>query len=266
MKGAENYIEINKQLWNEKTKHHVESDFYDMEGFLAGNTSLKTPELELLGDITDKEVVHLQCHFGQDTLSLARMGAKVTGVDLSDASIDYAKELAQKMELEARFIASDIYDVPNVLQNKFDVVFNTYGVLGWHPDAARWAKVAAGLLKEGGEMILVDFHPVVWMMNYEFTKFGYSYFNREPIVEMQEGTYADREADMEMKEVGWNHSLADILQGLIDAGLTIKVFKEYDWAAYDCFKNTVKIADGKWQIKGLEGILPMMYAIKAVKE
>lgn len=265
MNAEENYIEINRKLWNEKTEHHVKSDFYDMEGFLAGNTSLKTPELELLGDVKGKNIVHLQCHFGQDTLSLARMGAKMTGVDLSDASIDYANELTKEMGLEAKFIASDIYDVPKVLDEQFDVVFNTYGVLGWHPDAQRWAKVVAGLLKKGGEMIIVDFHPMVWMFDNEFTKFQYPYFNTGPIVETLEGTYADKEADIKLKEIGWNHTMSDIIQALIDAGLTIEVFKEYNWAAYDCFKNTVKIADGKWQIKGMEGIIPMMYAIKAVK-
>lgn len=261
----QDYIAINRKLWNEKTEHHVKSDFYNMKGFLAGNTSLKTPELELLGDVRDKTIVHLQCHFGQDTLSLARMGAKMTGVDLSDVSIDYAESLAAKLKLESRFINADIYDVPKVLNEQFDVVFNTYGVVGWHPDMNKWAKVVAGLLKQGGEMILVDFHPMVWMFDNNFTKFEYSYFNRTPIIETPEGTYAAKDAAIEMKEVGWNHTLSDIIQALIDAGLKIELFKEYDWAAYDCFNNTVNIADGKWQIKGMEGILPMMYALKAVK-
>src|SRR5690606_37088124 len=114
------YIDINRQLWNEKTKHHVDSEFYDMKGFLAGNTSLKEPEMELLGDVKGKSIVHLQCHFGQDSLSLARMGAKVTGVDLSDVAIDYAQKLAQDMQLDAKFIASDIYDVPKVMDEQFD--------------------------------------------------------------------------------------------------------------------------------------------------
>lgn len=265
MDALKEYIDINRQLWNEKTKHHVDSEFYDMKGFLAGNTSLKEPEMELLGDVKGKSIVHLQCHFGQDSLSLARMGAKVTGVDLSDVAIDYAQKLAKDMQLDAKFIASDIYDVPKVMDEQFDMVFASYGVIGWHPDMKRWANVVAGLLKQGGEFVFAEFHPMVWMFDNHFTKFEYPYFNRAPIVETLEGTYAEKGADIKLKEIGWNHTLSDVMQSLIDAGLTIEVFKEYDWAAYDCFNNTVKVADGKWQIKGMEGMLPMMYTLKAVK-
>src|SRR5690606_6870502 len=134
MSTTENYIDINKALWNEKTKHHVESEFYDMQGFEKGETSLKEIELELLGDIRGKKILHLQCHFGQDSLSLARMGANVTGVDLSDSAIAKAQELAGKLEVDAQFICSDIYDLPNNLDEQFEIVFTSYGVIGWLPD------------------------------------------------------------------------------------------------------------------------------------
>lgn len=266
MDPRKDYIEINRKLWNEKTTHHVESEFYDMESFMSGKTSLKTPELELLGDLKDKTIVHLQCHFGQDTLSLARMGAKVTGVDLSDVSIDYAERLADTMRLPASFIRSDIYDVPNVLNEQFDMVFNTYGVVGWHPDMKAWAKVVSGLLKSGGVMILAEFHPVVWMFDNKFTKFEYPYFNQAPIVETNEGTYADKDAEISLKEVGWNHSLSDVIQSLTDEGLVLEVFREYDWSPYDCFNNTIKVDEGKWQIKGMEGKIPMMYSLRMRKQ
>lgn len=125
-----NYLEINKQSWNKKTDIHLKSDFYDLQGFLNGNTSLNEIELKLLGNITGKNILHLQCHFGQDTISLARLGAKVTGVDLSDNAIDKANLLAEKTRTKADFICCDIYDLPQHLDKEFDFVFTSYGTIG----------------------------------------------------------------------------------------------------------------------------------------
>lgn len=266
MNQEHEYFEVNRALWNEKTKHHIGSAFYDMEGFIEGNTSLKEPELALLGDVKGKSIIHLQCHFGQDTLSLARMGAKVTGTDISDDAITFAQSLIHETKYDARFVRADTYAVPEVVEEQFDIVFTTYGVVGWLPDMKRWAEVVAKLLKPGGQLVFVEFHPMVWMYDYDFNELAYSYFNRGPIIEEQEGTYADKKANMKMKEIGWNHPLSDVMQSLIDAGVTIEVFKEYDWAAYNCFNNTVQIAEDKWQIKGKEGKMPLMYALSGRKQ
>ncbi|HEY9178255.1 MAG TPA: class I SAM-dependent methyltransferase, partial [Flavipsychrobacter sp.] len=238
MNNEQQYFDTNRALWNEKTKHHTASAFYDMEGWLAGNTSLKEPELELLGDINDKAILHLQCHFGQDSLSLARMGARVTGTDISDAAIEYATQLNEQLGLNARFVVTDTYGVPEVINEKFDLVFTSYGVIGWLPDMRRWANAIAGMLKPGGRLVFVEFHPAVWMFDNGFSYIQYSYFNRGPIIETLEGTYADRDAEIQMKEIGWNHALADVLQALIDAGLQVDTFKEYDYSVYNCFSNT----------------------------
>lgn len=265
MNTEQEYFEVNRALWNEKTKHHTGSDFYDMEGFLSGKTSLKEPELELLGDVSGKSIIHLQCHFGQDSMSLARMGAKVLGTDISDDAIAFGQKTAQELNLNVSFVRADTYSVPDVVNEQFDIVFASYGVIGWLPDMKRFAAVVSKMLRPGGQFVFAEFHPVVWMYDYKFEEIAYSYFNREPIIEELDGTYADKEAEMKMKEVGWNHPLSDVMQSLIEAGLTIEVFKEYDWAAYDCFNNTVEVAEGKWQIKGKEGKMPMMYALRAVK-
>ena len=131
---SKDYLEVNKKLWNEKTTIHVGSDFYEMEEFLAGKNTLKPIETPLLGDVKGKSILHLQCHFGQDSLSLARMGAKVTGLDLSDASISKAQELNKKMGLDAKFVCSDVYSAKNHIKEKFDIVFTSYGTIGWLPD------------------------------------------------------------------------------------------------------------------------------------
>ena len=156
-----NYLEKNKDSWNRRTDYHVDSEFYDVKGFLRGNTSLKSVELNLLGDIKTKSILHLQCHFGQDTLSLARMGAEATGVDLSDNAIKNANLLAEKAKLKADFICCDIYSLPQHLDKQFDIVFTSYGTIGWLPDIDKWAKIVSRYLKPGGKLVFVDFHPVV---------------------------------------------------------------------------------------------------------
>lgn len=259
------YLDHNRALWNEKTQYHIDSEFYNQEAFLKGASSLKSIELDLLGDVAGSTVLHLQCHFGQDTLSLARMGASVTGADLSDKAIEKATALAAELQLDVRFVCSDVYRLPDALDERFDTVFTTYGVLGWLPDMREWARIAAYFLKPGGRLVLVEFHPAVWMFDNGFTHIAYSYFNKEVIVEHESGTYADRSAPVQLPSVNWNHALSDVLQALIDAGLRIEVFREYDWSPYNCFPNTVETAPGMFHIVGMEGKLPMVYALRAVK-
>lgn len=265
MSPESNYLEVNKALWNARTKLHIGSAFYDMDGFLTGASSLKDIELALLGDLKGKSLLHLQCHFGQDSLSLARMGAKVTGVDLSDEAIATAQELAADTALDADFICSDIYDLPRHLDKQFDVVFTSYGTIGWLPDLTKWAAIVSRYLKPDGQFIFAEFHPAVWMFDNDFAYVQYSYFNREAIVEMEEGTYTDKSAPIKMKSIGWNHSIDEVLQNLIDAGLNIRRFAEFDYSPYNCLSKMVEVAPGKWQIQGMEGKLPLVYALQAVK-
>ena len=179
------YLTANKILWNKRTDIHVNSAFYDVPGFLAGTNSLKEIELSLLGDVANTNLLHLQCHFGQDTLSLARMGAQVTGVDLSDTAIAQADALAAQMQLakQARFVCCDVYSAPAHINDRFDTVFTSYGTIGWLPDLHKWAAVIAHFLKPGGHFVMADFHPVVWMFDDYFKTVAYSYFNTESLIE-----------------------------------------------------------------------------------
>jgi ubiquinone/menaquinone biosynthesis C-methylase UbiE len=265
MSTDKDYISINKELWNAKTPHHLKSGFYDVKGFMQGASSLKPVELGLLGDVKGKSLLHLQCHFGQDTLSLARMGARVTGMDISDESIKQANLIAGQLGLEAEFICCDIYDLPQYSDKEFDIVFTSYGVLGWLPDLDAWAGIVSRFLKQGGVFVMVEFHPVVWMFDDEFKEVAFSYFNREPIIETLEGTYANRDAPIALKEVGWNHGLGEVLGSLLKHGLEIREFEEYDHSPYDCFKNTEKTPEGNYRIKRMGDRIPLMYSVKAVK-
>ena len=259
------YIAINRALWDQKTEYHFTSDFYDVEGFVNGRSSLNDIELALLGDVSGKTVLHLQCHFGQDSLSLARLGAHVTGVDLSGAAIAKARELNDALGLNAQFVCCDLYELPDILDRQFDIVFTSYGTIGWLPDISRWAQVVAKYLKPGGRFVFVDFHPVVWMFSNDFSHVQYSYFNGEPIVETLEGTYADRSAPIKATEVGWNHGLAEVMNALQGAGLTIRAFGEYDYSPYNCLHNMAEIAAGRYQLRGLEGKLPLVYSLVVEK-
>jgi 2-polyprenyl-3-methyl-5-hydroxy-6-metoxy-1,4-benzoquinol methylase len=263
-----NSFEINKQAWNQRVDIHFQSDFYDVPGFLKGKEVLKPIELALLGDLSGKSLLHLQCHFGQDTLSLARLGAKVTGIDFSQVAIDKAASLANELSLNVTFICGNVLETPQLISEKFDIVFTTYGVLGWLPDMNEWAKVVKTMLKPGGKLILVEFHPVLWMLDNEFKYFEYSYFKGEPIIETKNTTYTDQRSEQmdTFQEITWNHSLDEVLSALLEVGLTLTHFKEYAYSPYPCFSHIKETSPGQYQIIGLEDKIPMVYSLTAQNE
>ncbi len=189
----QDYIQTNKILWNKKTAIHIHSDFYDNENFLKGKTSLKDIELALLGNIKGKKILHLQCHFGQDTLSLARMGAQVTGVDLSDAAILEAQKLATQLKLsqQVQFICCDVNELDKHLDEQFDIIFTSYGTIGWLPKIDKWGQLIAHFLKPKGQFIFVEFHPVLWMLDDGFQQLAYPYFNTQVFHEEYTTSYTD---------------------------------------------------------------------------
>lgn len=265
MGKTDNYIEINRNGWNQRVEHHLQSDFYDVAGFKQGNTSLKPIELALLGDVAGKSILHLQCHFGQDSLSLARIGAKVTGVDFSDTAINTAKSLNTELGLDAEFICTDVYSLPEIHTQQYDIVFTTYGTIGWLPDMNKWASVIATHLKPGGQLVFVEFHPAVWMFDDNFSHIAYSYFNTETIVEESEGTYTNRDAPIKSTYVSWNHPMSEVLNALIGQGLTITTVNEYDYSPYNCFAGMEEYEPGKFRLKAMGNKLPMVYAVTAIK-
>jgi len=261
-----NYLSINRESWNRRTPVHVTSEFYAVEEFVKGKSSLKQIELDLLGDIKDKNILHLQCHFGQDTLSLARMGAKVTGVDFSDKAIEAANALAKKIDTEARFICCDIYSLPEQLNEEFDIVYTSYGTIGWLPDLNKWAGIIHRFLKPGGKFVFVEFHPVVWMFDDAFKEIKYNYFNTGPIFETESGTYAQQDAHLQTEYIGWNHSTGEVLSSLLNNGIELLSFEEYNYSPYACFQNTVKIEEDKFQIPHLGDKIPMVFALSGQKD
>jgi len=278
MKNYDQYFEANKELWNKRTVVHKDSAFYDLAGFKAGKDVLTPIELNEVGDVKGKKMLHLQCHFGMDSLNWARLGADVTGVDLSDEAIREAKRLNDELGLDAKFICCNVYDLhpQNIesskvshqggdLEGAFDIVFTSYGVVGWLPDLDKWAELISYHLKAGGIFYMAEFHPVVWMFDDEFTHIKYYYDNMELIVVDSQGTYTDREASIQAKEYSWNHSISEVLNALIKQGLQLEHFNEFMYSPYPCFSNLTGGEDGKWYIKGMEGKIPMVYSVKARK-
>lgn len=259
------YFETNKQTWNEKVDVHAASDFYDLEAFKKGKSSLHQYEIEALGDVSGKSLLHLQCHFGQDTLSWSRLGAKCTGVDLSEKGIELATQLNSELGQNASFVCCNVLDTSKNVNEQFDIVYTSYGVIGWLPDLKPWGKMIAERLKPGGVFYIVDFHPIVWMFDYlqKEPKIKYGYHQKDVIYEEYQGTYANENSKMISKEYAWNHGLGEVITSLTDAGLVIEYVKEHDQSPYEIFPDLIKNENLMFETK--DKLYPLLFSIKARK-
>ncbi len=265
--NAEDYLDTNRQHWDAMVDAHWESEFYDVQGWLGGQDSLGEIELSMLpNDLKGQRLLHLQCHFGQDTLSLARRGAMVTGVDLSSRAVERAQELAGLASLEGTFVHSDVYSLPkrHDAPANYDIVFTSWGTIGWLPDLDRWAAVIEHFLAPGGVFVIAEFHPMVWMLSEDRKSFAYSYFNRGPIVEQREESYTG-DSKAATTEIGWNHPLCEVFAALLGRGLVLEAFEEYDHSPHACFSDSVEVGPNRYALKGYEGVLPMSYALRVRK-
>lgn len=265
MNDNTNYFEVNKNTWNQKVEIHAQSEMYKMDAFKSGETSLMPFELKALGDVKGKSLLHLQCPFGQDTLSWSRMGAKAVGVDLSDEGVKLAQHLNEELKLDAEFVCCNVLDTSNHVSDTFDIVFTSYGVIGWLPDLKPWAQMIAERLKVSGTFYIVEFHPILWMFDYidDKIKMKYHYSQKDAIYEEYEGTYANQDSKMVSKEYGWNHGLSEVVNSLIEAGLKIDYLNEYDESPYDVFPDLIKLENGMYKMK--DQLFPMLFEIKATK-
>lgn len=265
MIDLEKAFTTNLETWNKKVAIHAASDFYDLESFKKGKSSLTPFETLALGDVKGKDILHLQCHFGQDTLSFQRMGARCTGVDISDEAVELARNLNKELNLDAKFVCCNVLDTSQFISEKFDIVFTSYGTITWLPDLKPWAKMIAERLKPGGVFYIVEFHPIAWMYDYTLTppKLKYGYQQKEVIYEEYEGTYADGDSKMISKEYAWNHGLGEVITSLCEAGLDIAYLKEHETSPYDIFPGLIKNKDDLFELEG--GLYPLIFEIKATK-
>lgn len=252
------YTDTNQASWDQRTLEHVRSKFYDVEGFLAGACSLKEIERAELGDVEGKSLLHLQCHFGLDTLSFARRGASVTGLDLSPASIEQAGRLAKELQLDARFVAANVYDTLEHVDGPFDLVFTSYGAIEWLDDLKRWASIVAKSLKEGGCFHMVEFHP------YSYSLQGDPYFHDSQPMRLSETSYTEN-AEAELPLYVWSHPISDVVNALVGAGLVLEHLNEFPSCTYDCFSDLVEKEPGRFYRSEGASDIPMLFSIKARK-
>jgi SAM-dependent methyltransferase len=263
-------LAANRELWNAWTELHVASEFYDVPGFKAGRDSLDSVETEGVGDVRGKSLLHLQCHFGQDTMSWARRGASVVGVDFSENAVAHARALAAELELDARFVRSDVCAALEHLDGEqFDVVFTSYGAISWLPDLVPWARTIAGALKPGGTFFVAEHHPTLWIFDDYATEpvaaYRYSYFDRTAIRDEEHGSYAVPDADYVGICYSWQHTFEDIMQALLQAGLQITSLREYPYLAFKWFSFMVQGEDGYWRMPTGAPDIPLMFSLTAVK-
>ncbi len=260
-------LKVNRESWNERVPVHAASELYDVEGFKSGRITLTDIERREIGSVSGKTLLHLQCHFGLDTMSWSRLGVKATGVDFSEAAIELARALNEELELDVRFIHSNIYNLPEALQEQFDIVFTSYGVLCWLPDIAKWAQVVSNHLKPGGVFYIVEFHPFAGV--FDASESGdmvptYRYFHHDLFFEGGEPSYAGAQI-IETPTYEWQHSLGDIVCALIDAGLRIEFLHEFPFSCYKAYAVMEQGDDGWWRLPKHNDSFPQMFSIRATK-
>jgi len=273
MRDQQRYFEANRRLWDRWTRLHTDAEMYDVAGFKAGRESLNPVELEELGSVAGKNLLHLQCHFGLDTLSWARRGARVTGVDLSPEAITTARRLAAECGLAADFVAANLYELPTSLTGRFDIVFSSYGVLNWLPDLGAWARVIADCLLPGGIFYLVEFHPFPLMFDREPGRFAYPYFpSGDPLEIVQQGSYAAPDCEAQFTCFEWPYTLGGVVSALLSAGLTLEFLHEFDQVPYACLPFLEAVGDKRFILKksAHEGSpahpFPLLFSIRARKQ
>ena len=265
------YIEANRAHWDEVAPLHAASDYYDVASFRAGKSPLHSIELDEVGDVSGKSLLHLQCHFGMDTLAWARLGATVTGVDFSGTAIKTARGLADDMGIAARFVEASIYDLPGVLSRSFDVVFASYGVLCWIPDFPAWARVAAGFVKPGGMFYLLDGHPLFGAMDdapgaYLRLKYDYLASGRPQPYPPGDGSYAARDAKLQHNRTfEFTHDLGEVVTSLIEAGLQIDFLHEFPLSGWQALPEMQKADDGFYHLPPGAPQIPFLYSVRAHK-
>jgi SAM-dependent methyltransferase len=263
------WLALNRANWEDRVPVHLASSFYDLAAFRAGQRDTLHPfQVDAVGDVSGRRLVHLQCHIGLDTLSWSRRGAQVTGLDFSPAAIAAATELGSSLGLGATFVVSDVYDAPRALGGEvFDVVYTGIGALVWLPDIERWASVVASLLAPGGFLYLVEGHPVAQVLSpvpgSEDLAVAYDYFDSAPQVEDYPYTYTDGPALTATRSVQFQHSLGSVVTALTSAGLQMEFMREHDFDTFQRYPSLARDAEGLWRLPAGRPRVPLLFSVRA---
>jgi 2-polyprenyl-3-methyl-5-hydroxy-6-metoxy-1,4-benzoquinol methylase len=267
---GDDWLQLNRAWWDERAPAHAASGYYDVPGFLAGKDSLRAFEPEEVGDVRGKRLLHLMCHIGLDTLSWARRGAAVTGLDFSRAALDTAVSLAERAGIgSARFVAAEIGDADRALAGEtFDVVYTGAGVMQWIPDVDSWARTVAALVAPGGFFYIADYHPFpdgFDIVDGEVRGLRHGYLDHGPWAERAPGSYTGPAGTAANTFIKWNHHIGSVVNALAAAGLRIEFLHEYDFtdAPWDGLERG---EDGLWRIPADRFPIPLMFSLRAAKD
>lgn len=274
--SLQEYSDANKANWDDRVAIHTRSKSYDVEGFLTGNLTLLPVDIREMGDVEGKTLLHLQCHFGMDTLSWGRLGAKVTGLDFSPKALEAARELAEQSGVAgARFVEANVYDAVQALDGEqFDIVYTGIGALCWLPKIRPWAKVVADCLKPGATFYIREGHPVLWSLDDERTEpdyvMRYAYFEtEEPLIWDEDNTYTDNDTGISIastRTYEWNHGLGEVVTALIEAGLVIEFVHEHDRCDWQALPWMVPDGERQWMLpEDDRRRVPLTYSLRAHK-
>lgn len=265
--SKEHAIGQNQERWEESAEIHPDTEYYNVSRFLREESysTLQSPELELIGDVSNQSLVHLQCHIGLDTLSWARQGALTVGVDFASSAIETAREIRDQAGLteKSEFVHCKVSEAATRLNREFDIVFASYGVLCWIPDVQSWAKTAASLCKSDGTIFLADYHPVLHGINPDgkLSK-DRSYFTDKPTSFQREQTYASGKVTLQNTDTyEWQHGLGEVVTAFTRAGLQVETLREYLTIDFPKLESMVRTEDGRYALPG--DPVPLMYALRA---
>ncbi len=265
------YRAANRRLWDEYTGINAASPLYELEKFKAGAVKLHPLERsELQADVAGRDLLHLQCHFGMDTLSWARLGARVTGVDFSERAIALARSLAEELSIPSQFVCCDLYDLPHHLGDRFDIVYTSYGVLAWLSDLRGWAELIAGYLRPGGIFYIAEIHPASMLFAEDVKspewRVGYDYFREEVAAYQDQGNYADPTASVvNNRSYEWMHPLGAVVSELIRAGLRLEYLHEHPFTVYRQFPFLERREDSHWHLPAGMLRVPLLFSLRASK-
>lgn len=271
--AMDRYTSDNLANWNDRVPIHASPDGYGIDAFASDPERLSIVvafDRKYLGDVSGRTLLHTQCHIGTDTLSWAKLGAQVTGVDFSPRALDVARDLAERIGVNARFIESEIYAAPASLSETFDIVYTGVGAINWLPDIARWAEVMAAFTRRGGTFYMREGHPVLWSLDLErdddLLSITEPYFERrEPSTWDVPQTYSGSGTLKHPTSHSWNHGLGEILTALIGAGFRIDLFEEHRFLEWPALPHMIE-TEGRWVLPDDErGMVPLMYSISATR-
>jgi SAM-dependent methyltransferase len=259
---VDDHVAANRDVWDDWTQKGCSPASFKVEAFRSGADTLQPFEVAEVGDVAGKTLLHLQCHFGLDTLSWARRGARTTGVDFSPKAIERARTLAEEAGLDATFVCSDVLELPAVLTGTFDIVYTSFGVLAWLPDLDRWAQVAAHFVRPGGTFYIAEYHPITFVLDDDPTatepRIRYPYWPTTQPIALR-GPGGDT-------QYGWPFSMGGVLTGLADAGFRIEWLHEFPYSESQHLPFLERAEDGSWRLpRDAGGGLPLMFSVRATK-